>query len=73
VHSAVLLISSAYAPGNTVAAGLLTTGMTMFSGSIYCLVLGGPRFRWMGPVTPLGGLCLIGGWAMLAVGGKKED
>jgi uncharacterized membrane protein YgdD (TMEM256/DUF423 family) len=44
-------------------AWLFTLGIALFSGSIYVLVLGGPR--WLGPVTPLGGLCLIGGWLSL--------
>lgn len=39
----------------------------MFSGSIYALILD-PRFKFLGPVTPLGGLCLIGGWLALAFG-----
>lgn len=38
----------------------------MFSGSIYALVLDPVRFKFLGPVTPLGGLCLIGGWLALA-------
>ncbi len=52
--------------GDAVAGSLLTAGMTMFSGSIYALVLDPARFRFLGPVTPLGGLCLIGGWIALA-------
>ncbi|RFU24735.1 hypothetical protein B7463_g11603, partial [Scytalidium lignicola] len=68
IHSGVLLLTSAVAPKNTVAAGLLVAGMTMFSGSLYLLVLDPQRFKAMGPVTPLGGLCLIGGWAALAFG-----
>lgn len=52
---------------NPLAASLFTAGMSMFSGSIYALVLLDPaRFRFLGPVTPLGGLCLIGGWLALA-------
>jgi uncharacterized membrane protein YgdD (TMEM256/DUF423 family) len=43
---------------------LFLAGVTLFSGSIFGLVLGGPR--WLGPVTPLGGLLLIGGWLTLA-------
>ncbi|KAM7205199.1 UPF0382 membrane protein [Naviculisporaceae sp. PSN 640] len=62
VHSVVLLI----ARENPVAGVLFTAGMTMFSGSIYALTLDTERFRWMGPVTPLGGLCLIAGWLALA-------
>ncbi|KAE9366486.1 DUF423-domain-containing protein [Stipitochalara longipes BDJ] len=68
VHSGVLLLSSAVAPKNTLAASLFVAGMTMFSGSIYLLVLDPQRFKALGPVTPLGGLCLIGGWAALAFG-----
>ncbi|KAI0505677.1 DUF423-domain-containing protein [Xylaria bambusicola] len=66
IHSVALLVATRAAPENKLAAGLLTAGMTMFSGSIYALVLDPARFRFLGPVTPLGGLCLIGGWAALA-------
>ena len=40
-------------------------GMVLFSGSLYLLALDGPRF--LGPVTPLGGVCFIVGWIALAV------
>jgi uncharacterized membrane protein YgdD (TMEM256/DUF423 family) len=50
--------------------GLLTAGMTMFSGSIYLLVLDPQRFKVLGRVTPLGGVCLIAGWVTLAVRGR---
>lgn len=39
------------------------TGVVVFSGSLYWLALGGPR--WLGPITPLGGLALLGGWLAL--------
>jgi uncharacterized membrane protein YgdD (TMEM256/DUF423 family) len=39
-------------------------GTVLFSGSLYALALGAPR--WVGPFTPLGGLCLIGGWVFAA-------
>ena len=42
---------------------LFGAGIVCFSGSIYGLVLGGPRI--LGPVTPLGGLALIAGWISL--------
>lgn len=39
-------------------------GIVLFSGSLYCLAMGGPiKFLW--PVTPLGGLTLLGGWLLL--------
>jgi uncharacterized membrane protein YgdD (TMEM256/DUF423 family) len=38
-------------------------GIILFSGSLYALAFGlAPH--WMGPLTPLGGICLIGGWLM---------
>lgn len=67
LHALVLLALGLYAQatGRSVqpAAGLLVVGIVLFSGSIYLLVLTGQR--WLGPVTPLGGLCLIAGWLAL--------
>ncbi len=43
------------------AAGLaFILGILLFSGSLYALALGAPR--WLGPVTPLGGICFLLGW-----------
>ena len=39
-------------------------GCLLFAGSIYILALGGPRY--LGPVTPLGGLFFLAGWVLLA-------
>lgn len=51
--------------GAAPAAGwLFVAGTLLFSGSLYGLALGGPR--WLGPVTPLGGLAFLAGWACLA-------
>jgi uncharacterized membrane protein YgdD (TMEM256/DUF423 family) len=44
--------------------------MTMFSGSIYLLVLDAKKYKSLGPVTPIGGACLIAGWLALAARGK---
>jgi uncharacterized membrane protein YgdD (TMEM256/DUF423 family) len=43
---------------------LFTAGILLFSGSLYGLSLGG--WRWLGPITPLGGAAFISGWAILA-------
>jgi uncharacterized membrane protein YgdD (TMEM256/DUF423 family) len=45
---------------------LLGVGAVLFSGSLYGLALGFLRSV-LGPVTPLGGLCLLAGWTLLAV------
>ena len=46
-----------------ISAGFMIAGTILFSFSLYGLALGGPR--WLGPVTPLGGLLLIVGWIIL--------
>jgi uncharacterized membrane protein YgdD (TMEM256/DUF423 family) len=45
---------------------LFTAGIVLFSGSLYLLATAG--WRWLGPVTPLGGLSFILGWLCLAIG-----
>lgn len=50
---------------------LFLAGILLFCGSIYLLVLGGPR--WLGPVTPVGGSLLLAGWAALTVGFLKAE
>lgn len=42
---------------------LLLAGSAIFSGSLYLLCLTGQR--WLGAVTPLGGLAMIAGWCIL--------
>lgn len=47
-------------------------GILLFSGSLYGLALGGPR--WLGPVTPLGGLAFMTGWlCVISVALKKPE
>lgn len=49
---------------------LLVVGMLVFSGTLYGLTLGGPRL--LGAITPLGGLCLLGAWATVALLGLRS-
>lgn len=51
-------------PGRGLAAGLMTAGTLVFAGTLYVMALTG--LRWLGAVTPIGGLLLIAGWAVLA-------
>ncbi len=48
---------------------LFLFGILVFSGSLYLLSITG--VRWLGAVTPLGGLAFIAGWACLAATGWK--
>jgi uncharacterized membrane protein YgdD (TMEM256/DUF423 family) len=44
---------------------LFVFGILIFSGSLYILVLTGQR--WLGAITPVGGVALIAGWCTLAL------
>ena len=52
------------ATGVQTAAVLLQLGIVVFSGSLYAMALGAPR--WFGAITPIGGLAFIAGWLWLA-------
>ena len=49
---------------------LFLLGVLIFSGSLYVLALTG--VKWLGAITPLGGLAFIAGWACLAVACWKQ-
>jgi len=53
----------------TLAGMLFIAGIVLFSGSLYGLALSGPR--WLGPVTPLGGLAFLAGWLALGIGALR--
>jgi uncharacterized membrane protein YgdD (TMEM256/DUF423 family) len=53
-------------PSVRLAGWLFVAGTLLFSGSLYLLALSGTR--WLGAVTPLGGLCFLAGWLSLGVG-----
>ncbi|MEQ8331269.1 MAG: DUF423 domain-containing protein [Longimicrobiales bacterium] len=69
MYHALALLAVAWAwtrwpTGTVVAAGwAFAVGVLVFSGSLYALVLTG--HRWLGAVTPLGGLAFLAGWALL--------
>jgi uncharacterized membrane protein YgdD (TMEM256/DUF423 family) len=69
VHAVVLFALAAYARATdrrvTPAFAVLLGGVVLFSGSLYTLVLSGQR--WLGAVTPLGGVALIVGWLLAGV------
>lgn len=64
LHATALLGFAAHDKISPLAGKLLTCGTVMFSGSIYCLSLNiGPKAI-LGPTTPIGGMLMIGGWAV---------
>jgi uncharacterized membrane protein YgdD (TMEM256/DUF423 family) len=48
---------------NRIACYLFLVGILLFSGSLYALAA--THASWLGPITPLGGLCFLAGWAWL--------
>lgn len=54
----------------TIACGFWLAGILLFSGSLYLLVLSGAH--WLGPVTPVGGVCFMIGWALLVAAALKK-
>ena len=61
----------------TVAAYLFTTGIILFSGSLYLLttrnLTGITAVSFLGPITPLGGVALIAAWVCIAIQALKLD
>jgi len=62
----ILVRTTALRPSaGTLVCALLLAGIVIFSGSLYLLALTGTR--WLGAITPIGGLCFIAAWLVLAV------
>jgi uncharacterized membrane protein YgdD (TMEM256/DUF423 family) len=53
-----------------VGGGLFVAGIAIFSGSLYALALSGDR--WLGALTPAGGLAFLAGWLCLAWGSTSK-
>jgi uncharacterized membrane protein YgdD (TMEM256/DUF423 family) len=69
-HALALLAVAVHAPAHAWhwwrAAGIaFVGGILLFCGSLYALALGAPR--WIGAITPLGGVAMIAGWILLAI------
>ncbi len=71
---ALFVVAWAYArwpsTATTAAGWLFIIGTVIFSGSLYALALSG--VRWLGAVTPFGGLAFLAGWFCLAWGAWRS-
>jgi uncharacterized membrane protein YgdD (TMEM256/DUF423 family) len=63
VHAAAALGSDREGGRATPSAWCFAAGIALFSGTLYAMALGGPR--WLGAVTPVGGVALLAGWLLL--------
>ena len=64
VHAVVLLVLAQKAAVPRVPFALFGAGIVVFSGSLYALAV--TNVKWLGAITPLGGVCLLAGWLALA-------
>ena len=70
-HAAVMLVISTLRPLRSVAWSLLLAGIVIFSGTLYVLAL--TNVKWLGAITPIGGVCLLAGWLALAFGKANAE
>ena len=54
------------------AASAFLVGVLLFSGLLYVLTFAGPNWKWLGAIVPIGGVSLIIGWLVLAIGACKK-
>ena len=75
MYHALALLAAAWAttrwPGSLIqwAGWLFVIGTVLFSGSLYALALSG--VRWLGAVTPFGGVAFLGGWVCLVLAAMR--
>ena len=59
------------APRARFAPAFFLTGSVIFAGSLYAMAFGAPR--WLGAVTPIGGVLVLCGWVWLALSARDLD
>jgi uncharacterized membrane protein YgdD (TMEM256/DUF423 family) len=69
IHAVMLFILAARTPVPRVAWISFLAGIVIFSGSLYLLAL--TNVRWLGAITPFGGISFIVGWVCLAISAGK--
>ncbi|MEQ1851344.1 MAG: DUF423 domain-containing protein [Chthoniobacteraceae bacterium] len=70
-HAIVLLLIAALPPFRRAAWWLLFAGVLIFCGTLYVLAL--TNVKWLGAITPLGGVCLLCGGLALALGKGRTE
>jgi uncharacterized membrane protein YgdD (TMEM256/DUF423 family) len=71
VGLAAVLADQVKSPLPRVAAWVMTLGVLLFSGSLYVMAFTGVRA--LGAVTPLGGVAMLVGWALLALSARRLE
>jgi uncharacterized membrane protein YgdD (TMEM256/DUF423 family) len=68
VHAIALLALAAAHRASRWVAGLWVAGIIVFSGSLYLLAV--TNAKWLGAITPLGGVAFLAGWALIVARGR---
>jgi uncharacterized membrane protein YgdD (TMEM256/DUF423 family) len=63
IHAVALFALGSWSTGTRLPGWLFIAGIVLFSGSLYGMSL--TNTRWLGAITPVGGLCFLAGWAWL--------
>lgn len=73
-HAVLLLVLALFTSQNGAAMRwawrMIFAGIVLFSGSLYVLAYTG--VKWLGAITPLGGLILMVGWVLMAFSAKAK-
>ena len=69
LHALALLVLALHGISTRAPSFLFLAGIIFFSGSLYLLAL--TNLRWLGAITPVGGLCFLTGWAWLAISAAR--
>jgi uncharacterized membrane protein YgdD (TMEM256/DUF423 family) len=68
-----LALNSRAAASWNVAAWLFLVGIVLFSGALKILTFASASWSWLGAVAPIGGISMIVGWVVLAVGALRKQ
>jgi len=68
---AVAMYVVAFTKGSLRTCFLFAGGIILFSGSLYLLAT--LQWKWLGPVTPIGGILFIAGWATLMIARSSKQ
>ncbi len=71
LHVAAMLVAARMRPFPFAAWGSFFLGILLFSGSLYVLAL--TQVRWLGAITPVGGVAFLVGWLLLARAASSES
>jgi uncharacterized membrane protein YgdD (TMEM256/DUF423 family) len=65
IHALAIFVLAVSGMSQRGASWLFCAGICLFSGSLYAMAL--TNLRWLGAITPLGGLCFLAGWAWIFI------